>query len=193
MAEGRGLPVMARMSSSPCGRQTCSGRRPRCCHLHLLLVIGTLGIGQPQATENSQSASTEMRWDWTGCNALDLCECKRHGEVAGIKGTDIASACLETGYAVPKVDQLHKLTEAMGTDKLKFQCESLKLNIFCYSQNGCLTDLNKAMCNEMKGTSCDADCDSAMRGWASPLSVAAAAVAGAAVLPVLLQPRTHFG
>eukprot|EP00929_Paragymnodinium_shiwhaense_P049110 TRINITY_DN24795_c0_g1_i1.p1 TRINITY_DN24795_c0_g1~~TRINITY_DN24795_c0_g1_i1.p1 ORF type:complete len:176 (-),score=36.49 TRINITY_DN24795_c0_g1_i1:450-977(-) len=102
------------------------------------------------------------RWDWNGCNVKELCECKLNGEVGTLKGTDIAEECQENGYAVPKTGSLHLLTEAMKVDKFRFQCDSLKLNAFCYNQNGCLSDANKALCLAMKGDVCDVDCNSAV-------------------------------
>eukprot|EP00401_Gymnodinium_catenatum_P056944 CAMPEP_0117481410 /NCGR_PEP_ID=MMETSP0784-20121206/12886_1 /TAXON_ID=39447 /ORGANISM="" /LENGTH=193 /DNA_ID=CAMNT_0005275867 /DNA_START=1 /DNA_END=579 /DNA_ORIENTATION=+ len=101
------------------------------------------------------------KWDWTGCNVRDLCECKLHGQAATVRGLDIASACQDNGYAIPKLDQMYRLTDAMAKNKRLFQCDTLKLNAFCYSQNGCLTDLNKAYCVAMKGLACDVDCNGA--------------------------------
>merc|ERR1719367_2023187 len=41
----------------------------------------------------SVTVTSDTRWDSSDCNARNLCECKLHGKVAGVKGGDIASAC----------------------------------------------------------------------------------------------------
>lgn len=110
-------------------------------------------------------------WDWTGCNPRDLCECKLHGQVGGVKGVDIAVECQDNGYAVPKVSEMKRLYESVEKNKYAFQCESLKLNAFCFSQNGCLTEANKASCNTMKGKSCDVDCNSSLRSQVSSIAL----------------------
>mmetsp|Transcript_99956 Transcript_99956/g.158204 ORF Transcript_99956/g.158204 Transcript_99956/m.158204 type:complete len:154 (-) Transcript_99956:203-664(-) len=114
-------------------------------------------------TDTSTSSSTTDRWDWTGCNPRDLCECKLHGEVGGVKGSDIAEECKDNGYAVPKLSDMSKLYDAVQNNRYTFQCDTLKLNAFCFSQNGCLSVANKASCNAMKGTACDVDCNSTPR------------------------------
>mmetsp|Transcript_115017 Transcript_115017/g.245654 ORF Transcript_115017/g.245654 Transcript_115017/m.245654 type:complete len:165 (-) Transcript_115017:152-646(-) len=125
--------------------------------------------------------TADTRWDWTGCNSRDLCECKLHGKVGGIKGSDIASECKDNGYAVPKVDKMQLLYDAMNNNKFEFQCDSLKLNTFCFSQNGCLTEVNKAFCTQMKGSTCDVDCSGAVAGHAAPAVATALAFLAALV------------
>mmetsp|Transcript_3270 Transcript_3270/g.9023 ORF Transcript_3270/g.9023 Transcript_3270/m.9023 type:complete len:154 (-) Transcript_3270:324-785(-) len=127
----------------------------------------------------------EPRWEWEGCVPKQLCECKRHGVVAGVKGKDIAKKCLESGYATPDVDGLANLHTAVKENKHAFQCDSLKLNVYCYRKTGCLTETNKALCKEMAGSSCDVECDGAparalpAAGLALPLAVVGLALARA--------------
>ncbi|CAE8585631.1 unnamed protein product, partial [Polarella glacialis] len=78
------------------------------------LAAAAEGVSQDSSTNLSQS---EMMWNWSGCNAKSLCECKLHGQVGGVKGTDVASECFDNGYAKPKVDQLYRLDEALANHK----------------------------------------------------------------------------
>merc|ERR1712194_177172 len=105
-----------------------------------------------------ETVDPNAKWEWAGCMPSQLCECKRHGEVAGVQGTDVASECQANGYAVPKVGHLNLIQEAIQKNKFKYQCDSLKLNVYCYNANGCLTDPNKALCEQMRGH-CDVDCN----------------------------------
>merc|ERR1712217_160737 len=98
------------------------------------------------------------------------------------KGLDIASKCQDNGYAVPKTSGLHLLHAAMQDRLPAFQCDSLKLNVFCYSQNGCYTDSNKDLCDAMKGD-CDVDCN---RGDVVAPGALAAVISALAVLVVVL-------
>eukprot|EP00927_Polykrikos_kofoidii_P050875 TRINITY_DN44725_c0_g1_i1.p1 TRINITY_DN44725_c0_g1~~TRINITY_DN44725_c0_g1_i1.p1 ORF type:complete len:155 (+),score=15.45 TRINITY_DN44725_c0_g1_i1:92-556(+) len=122
------------------------------CAIIAMFVVPSLG---------SSEASNGSTWDWAGCNPKSLCECKLNGEVAGVKGKDIASECMENGYAIPASGGAQTIADALAMNKLQFQCDSLKLNAFCYSQNGCLTDANQQKCEFMKGKFCDVNCNAA--------------------------------
>eukprot|EP00747_Dinoflagellata_sp_TGD_P166272 gnl/TRDRNA2_/TRDRNA2_188816_c0_seq1.p1 gnl/TRDRNA2_/TRDRNA2_188816_c0~~gnl/TRDRNA2_/TRDRNA2_188816_c0_seq1.p1 ORF type:complete len:186 (-),score=27.79 gnl/TRDRNA2_/TRDRNA2_188816_c0_seq1:513-995(-) len=119
-------------------------------------------------------------WDASGCRQKDLCECKLNGAVAGIKGTDIALSCQENGLATPKEGEMWRIEEALQNDRFNFECDSLKLNVYCYSMNGCLIDDNVMLCQSMKGSECDVICDRA------PVSTGLSAIA---IIFATLLPR----
>mmetsp|Transcript_62284 Transcript_62284/g.175584 ORF Transcript_62284/g.175584 Transcript_62284/m.175584 type:complete len:159 (+) Transcript_62284:114-590(+) len=145
--------------------------------LRVLLAYG-LGGGGPLLAASTVTVTSDTRWDSDGCNSRDLCECKLHGEVASVKGTDIASGCQDDGYAVPKAWEMYRLHDAMRDRRFQYQCDSLKLNAFCYSQNGCLKENNKAMCEVMKGDSCNVDCNGAHAPSVTAFQVLAVVIVG---------------
>mmetsp|Transcript_146793 Transcript_146793/g.256087 ORF Transcript_146793/g.256087 Transcript_146793/m.256087 type:complete len:156 (-) Transcript_146793:116-583(-) len=138
-----------------------------------------------QALAANEVDIAETRWAWTGCNEKDLCECKLHGQVAGVKGTDIAETCQKNGYAIPKLEEMKRLYTAVKDDMHAFQCDTLKLNAFCFSQNGCLNEANKVLCNKMKGKTCDVDCNG------SPASVAISWLAPLLLIVTILARDYH--
>jgi len=150
-------PVTARRA---CGAMPAAGRRSggRAGHISGSLAFCIIGTRfAPGAT------SEELVWERNGCDPRLLCECKLNGVVASIKGTDIAEECQDNGLAVPKTDQYYRVKEALSTRPFQYQCDSLKLNAYCFNALGCMTDTNKAYCSQQKGGTCDVDCNAAPR------------------------------